>query len=208
MGKKSTFLGTREGSRSHYNHVKFSTNYKSQALIQPLLWLLSSGQYGQSLSVMCRPMNLVPLWGEKENQSNPSNQQSAWDPSARASHVPLQPEKKGKKKKKKGTRLVKSGSWRHSIAAAGLWSWTVQHDKTVVGCSHHRHLPVDTFNFCHLHLNAQSIQAFPLMLTPQCHEMLFGQNQGSITWSIFWIYMKGTQCSFQQAFLTVTFSLR
>lgn len=64
-------------SRSPYNHSKVGANYKSQALIHPLLWLLSSGQYGQSLSVTCRPMNLVPLWGKKQNQSNPSNQQSA-----------------------------------------------------------------------------------------------------------------------------------
>lgn len=97
--KSTLFPGTGEGSRSHYNHDKFSANYKSQARIHPLLWLLSCGQYGQSLSVMCRPMNLVPLWGEKQNQSNPSNQQSARDPSARASYVPLQ----------KVLRLVKSG---------------------------------------------------------------------------------------------------
>ncbi len=66
-----------------------TTNHKPSFIL-----LLSSGQYGQSLSVMCRPMNLVPLWRAKHNQSKPSNQQSAWDPSARALHAPLQPGKK------------------------------------------------------------------------------------------------------------------
>lgn len=128
--KKNTYsLGTREGCRSHYNHGKFSANYKSQALIHPLLWLLSSGQYGQSLSVMCRPMNLVPLWGEKQNQSIPvtSNQPGTLQPGD-----PMCPHFQ---KKKKATRLVKSGSWRHSIAAADFLRWTVQYDKMVVGWS-------------------------------------------------------------------------
>lgn len=37
-------LGTREESRSHYNHSKFSANYKSQALIHPVtvLWTIWS----------------------------------------------------------------------------------------------------------------------------------------------------------------------
>lgn len=99
--------------RTHcYNHDMFSTNYKSQTLIHLLLWLLSSGQYGQSLSVTCRPTNLVPLWGVKQHQSNPSNQQSAWDPSARASHVPLETKKeeRNEAKWKKATCPVKSGS--------------------------------------------------------------------------------------------------
>lgn len=96
-----------------YNHDVFSANYKSQTLIHLLLWLLSSGQYGQSLSVTCRPTNLVPLWGVKQHQSNPSNQQSAWDPSAKG--IPCasgnqKKEERNEAKWKKAACPVKSGS--------------------------------------------------------------------------------------------------
>lgn len=76
--EEEDILVWRREFQSHYIHSGFTSNYKSQALIHLLLWLLSSGQYGQSIFVTCHPRNLVPLWGEKQNQSNLRNQQSGW----------------------------------------------------------------------------------------------------------------------------------
>lgn len=71
---------------------------------------------------------------------------------------------------------VKSGSWRHSTVGlwAGLCSVTKWwRDAAITDTCQRIHSTSVT------HLNAQSIQGFPLMPTPQRHEMLFGPNPGS-----------------------------
>lgn len=101
--------------------------------------------------------------GKKQNQSNPCNQQSVWDPWVRCASAPcafnsLHP------KRGKGwggdscLNQTREDTW-SSCQPLGLG---LQPNKKVVGSRHHRHLPAATFYSCHLHLNEQSIQAFSL----------------------------------------------